>query len=140
MSTVPKLCIFLISVTVLSGLNVSCSAKPVWIKPTRSMPLVTDVHKALAVAMNSSALSGYGPSAGILRHMLPRDLSDLDQQLANVDWSQEECIWTFDCAIEEISVDNSILKIRFAMEQGTGVRLWFFKGVSLRGIKEIEYE
>jgi hypothetical protein len=123
-------------------LVVGCSpkTKEVWIKPKRSLDIPADVHKALLISGNSSVLSSYGPLSGILREMLPVDLGEFSPPLAGVDWSKEQCLWTFDAAVSEVSIRGSDLRIRFAPQKGVGIQFWFFEGASFRKIKRLKYD
>lgn len=119
----------------------SCSPSgSAWVQPSRVINVPVDVRKALIIASSSSVLSEYGPLAGALVEMLPKDLGELHGELVNVDWSTQRCVWTFDTAIEAVSVRRSIMLIRFTHQEGTGVRFWFFDKKTLGPVKKIEFE
>ncbi len=121
---------------------VACSHDPPqrWEKPTRVVNISADVRTALRISGSSSSLSTYGPLAGILNELLPRDMSDLVGDLNDVDWSRDICIWTFDTEVMEVSASGSTLLIKPVHQEGTGIRLWFFQKASLGGVKKIRFE
>ena len=112
----------------------------IWVKPKRVVDIPADVRKALLIASSSSILSKYGPIAGVLSELLPKDMSELSGDLKDVDWSQQTCIWTFDTAISEVSMNGSTLLIRPVPEEGKGIRFWFFQKASTGNVKKIQFE
>ena len=111
-----------------------------WEKPNRVVNVSADARKALRISGSSSIVSTYGPLAGILNELLPRDMSDLSGELNDVDWSRDICIWTFDTEVNEVSVRGSTLLIKPVHQEGTGIRFWFFQKASLGKVKKIKFE
>jgi len=131
----------MLSLSALLGLAVCSDATPQhWVKPKRVIAIPADVRKALLIASSSSILSKYGPVAGVLAELLPKDLNELSGELKDVDWSQDTCIWTFDTAVNEVSAHGPTLIIRPTHEEGTGIRLWFFEKGLVRKVKKIQFE
>jgi hypothetical protein len=111
-----------------------------WTKPHRVISVPADVRKALILASSSSVLSKYGPLAGVLNELLPKDLKDLTVEPVAVDWSHERCIWTFDTRIDAVMFNGSVLKVRSTREENTGVRLWFFDKPGSMEIRQIQFD
>ena len=131
----------ILSMLTILGLAVCSPATPQpWVKPKRIIDIPVDVRKALLIASSSSVISKYGPVAGVLTELLSRDMNELSDDLKNVDWSQETCIWTFDTTVNEVSVNGSTLIIKPTHQEGTGIRFWFFQKPLLEKVKKIEFE
>lgn len=131
----------MLSILALLSLAVCSHATPQsWVKPKRVIHIPADVRKALLIASSSSVLSKYGPVAGVLTELLPKDLNELSGDLKDVDWSRETCIWTFDTTVGEVSVKGSTLIIKPIHEENTGIRFWFFQKALVANVKRIQFE
>ena len=112
---------------------VACSHDPPqrWEKPTRVVNISADVRTALRISGSSSSLSTYGPLAGILNELLPRDTSDLVVILNYVDWSRDICIWTFDTEVMEVSASglDTVDKARSSKVRDGNPALVLSKGI-----------